>query len=147
MLHVAHTRRPKSGTTLHNDYALAHTTATKSEFLASEGVQLMSHPAYSPDLTPCDFFELPHVMKQSRGTRYDRPRTRNELSQGLFSVYIKSRDFKWERAGLSAWPFASKLRESNLKSWHARKASKCNGFSSDTNFQNTPRTCIEKKIN
>lgn len=33
----------------------------------------MSHPPYSPDLAPCDFFVFPHVKKQLRGTRYDTP--------------------------------------------------------------------------
>ena len=44
VLHAVRTRRPKSGITLHHDNAPAHTTAATREFLASKGVQLMSHP-------------------------------------------------------------------------------------------------------
>ena len=73
VLHAVRTRRPKSGITLHPDNAPAPTAAATGEFLASEGVQLMSHPPYSPDLALCDFFLFPHVKKQLRGTRYDSP--------------------------------------------------------------------------
>ena len=69
VLHAVRTRRPKSGITLHHDNAPAHTAAATREFLASKGVQLMSHPPCSPDLAPCDFFLFPHVKKQLRGTR------------------------------------------------------------------------------
>ena len=73
VLYAVRTRRPKSGITLHHDNAPAHTAAATREFLASEGVQLMSHPPYSPDLAPCDFFLFPHVKKQLRRTRYECP--------------------------------------------------------------------------
>ena len=73
VLHAVRTRRPKSGITLHHDNAPAHTAAITREFLASDGVQLLSHHPYSPDLAPCDFFLFPHVKKQLRGTRYDSP--------------------------------------------------------------------------
>ena len=73
VVHAARTRRPKSGITFHHDNSPAHTAAATTEFLASESVQLMSHAPCSPDLAPCDFFLLPHVKKQQRGTRYDSP--------------------------------------------------------------------------
>ena len=73
VLHAARAQRPSSGITLHHDNAPAHTVATTREFLASERVKLMSHPPYSPDLTPCDIFVFHHVKKQLRGTRYDSP--------------------------------------------------------------------------
>lgn len=69
-------RRPNTGTRgllLHHDNASAHTAVRTTEFIASEGVQLLSHPPYSPDLAPCDFFLFPHVKKQIRGTRYESP--------------------------------------------------------------------------
>ena len=73
MLHAARTRRPKSVITLHHDNAPAHTAAVTREFLARERVQLMSHPPYSPNLAPCDFFLFPHIKKQLRGSRYNTP--------------------------------------------------------------------------
>ena len=74
VLHAVRTRRPKSGTTLHHDNASAHTAAATREFLASEGVQLMSHPPYSSDLCPCDFFSFSHFKKRLRRTRFDSPK-------------------------------------------------------------------------
>ncbi|UYV75552.1 hypothetical protein LAZ67_13000588 [Cordylochernes scorpioides] len=41
---------------LHKNNARLHTSAQTSDFLANSGVQLVTHPPYSPDLAPCDFF-------------------------------------------------------------------------------------------
>ena len=32
-------------------------------FLASEKVKVLNHPPYLPDLSPCDFFLFPRLMK------------------------------------------------------------------------------------
>ena len=69
-------RRPHTGTRgliLHHDNAPAHTASRTTEFVAAEGVSLMSHPPYSPDLAPCDYFLFSHVKKQLRGTRFESP--------------------------------------------------------------------------
>ena len=42
------------------------------DFLAENSVQLVSHLAYSPDLSPCDFFLFP-VKERIRGIRFDSP--------------------------------------------------------------------------
>ena len=150
VLHAVRTRRPKSGITLHHDNAPAHTAAATREFLASEGVQLMSHPPYSPDLAPCDFFLFPHVKKQLRGTRYDSPKDAiRAFTRAIDSIDKVSWPEVWKSwfqrmAHCSAWPVASKLREGTLKSWHERKASKCNCFFVATNFQSDPRS-IQKE--
>lgn len=33
----------------------------------------MSHPAYSPDLAPCDFYLFPKIKNQLRGKRFSSP--------------------------------------------------------------------------
>ena len=33
----------------------------------------MTHPAYSPDLAPCDFFLFPNVKNRMRGHRFPSP--------------------------------------------------------------------------
>ena len=66
--------RPKSGITLHHDNAPAHSATAIREFLANKHVQLMSHPPYSPDLAPGNFFAFPRVKKQLRRSRYDGPK-------------------------------------------------------------------------
>jgi len=67
-------RRPKTGLRgilLHHDNASAHTAVRTLDFLAEAGVQLLPHPAYSPDLAPCDFFVFPRVKDHLRGKRFD----------------------------------------------------------------------------
>ena len=69
-------RRPKTGIRdllLHHDNALAHTAVKALDFLAENCVQLVSHPPYSPDLAPCDFFLFPNVKEKIRGIRFDSP--------------------------------------------------------------------------
>ena len=69
-------RRPKTGIRgllLHHDNASAHTAAKTLDFLAENSVQLVSHPPYSPDLAPCDFFLFPTVKEKIRGIRFDSP--------------------------------------------------------------------------
>lgn len=69
-------QRPKSGhhgILLHHDNAPAHTAAKTLDFLHEQGVQLVTHPAYSPDLAPCDFYLFPEMKKQLRGKRFSSP--------------------------------------------------------------------------
>lgn len=59
------------GILLHHDNATAHTAAKTNDFLHERGVQLISHPPYSPDLSPCDFFLFPSAKKKLRGKRFE----------------------------------------------------------------------------
>ena len=34
---------------------------------AENGIKLIPHPAYSPDLAPCDFFLFPKLKKKIKG--------------------------------------------------------------------------------
>jgi hypothetical protein len=49
---------------VHFDNALIHNTEAVQECLADCGFKRMNHPAYSPDLAPCDFF-LFGAMKEN----------------------------------------------------------------------------------
>jgi hypothetical protein len=40
---------------IHHDNASAHKATQTMEYLNAQRVKLMGHPAYSPDLSPCDF--------------------------------------------------------------------------------------------
>ena len=65
--------RPKTGLhglLLHHDNASAHTAARTVDFLHQSGVQLVPHPPYSPDLSPCDFFLFPKVKRLLKGKRF-----------------------------------------------------------------------------
>lgn len=68
-----HPRTGLQGLLLHHDNASAHTSAVTLDFLTENGVQLVSHPAYSPDLAPCDWFLFPYVKSKLRGTHFPSP--------------------------------------------------------------------------
>jgi hypothetical protein len=46
---------------LHHDNAPAHTLLVVREFLTKNNVSTVLHPAYLPDLTPCDFYMFPKM--------------------------------------------------------------------------------------
>jgi histone-lysine N-methyltransferase SETMAR len=48
---------------LHHDNAPAHRAVITNEFLAKQNIPSLSHPPYSPDLPPCDFFLFPQLKK------------------------------------------------------------------------------------
>lgn len=50
--------------TLHHDNASSHTSHQTSEFLSTQNIVLMGHPAYSPDLAPNDYFLFPTIKKK-----------------------------------------------------------------------------------
>ena len=47
--------------TLHPDNMSSLTSIQTTVFLSTQNIALMSHPPYSPDLTPNDFFLFSHV--------------------------------------------------------------------------------------
>lgn len=65
--------RPSTGTRgiiFHQDNSPAHTSARTMDYFSKSGVQLLPHPAYSPNLAPCDFFMFPTLQKSLRGRRF-----------------------------------------------------------------------------
>lgn len=58
---------------LHHDNASSHTSAKTREYLSGQNIELMGHPAYSPDLAPNDFFLFPHIKNKLRGQRFSTP--------------------------------------------------------------------------
>lgn len=66
-------RRPKTqlrGILVHHDNASAHTAAKTTQFLKDLGVHPLTHPPYSPDLAPCDFYLFPITKNKLRGQRF-----------------------------------------------------------------------------
>jgi len=51
----------------HWDNAPVHTAAVVQNWLAANSVQLLSHPPYSPDLAPADFFLFRRVKEELAG--------------------------------------------------------------------------------
>jgi len=48
---------------LHHDNVPALRAVTTNEFLVKHNIPSVSHPPYSPDLAPCDFFLFPQLKK------------------------------------------------------------------------------------
>ena len=63
-------RSPLDSWFLHQDNTLVHQAATTQEFLEGAEVKLLKHPAYSPDLAPCDFGLFPYVKLRMKGRHF-----------------------------------------------------------------------------
>ena len=48
-----------------------HTAAATLDYLQENGVQLVTHPPYSSDLAPCDFFLFPTIKKELKGKPFE----------------------------------------------------------------------------
>ena len=61
-----------------HDNAPAHTAYDVREFLDRKNIDILvlSHPAYSPDLAPCDFWLFKDLKRPLRGRRFSN---NNEL--------------------------------------------------------------------
>ena len=51
----------------HWDNAPVHTAAVVKDWFAANGIRLLPHPAYSPDLAPADFFLFKRVKEELAG--------------------------------------------------------------------------------
>ena len=59
-------RRPRIGVPgikLLHGKAPAHKSATVKEYLKESGLDVLDHPPYSPDLSPCDFWLFPRLKE------------------------------------------------------------------------------------
>ena len=67
-------RRPRTGAhgiKLLHDNAPAHKSATVQEYLKESGLNVLDHPPYSPDLSPCDFWLFPRQKEMLAGHRFE----------------------------------------------------------------------------
>ena len=55
----------------HHDNAPSHRVTTTQIAVRQLGFELLSHPSYSPDLSPCDFFLFPVMKTYFRVTHFD----------------------------------------------------------------------------
>ena len=63
--------RGLQGLIFHDDNAKPHRIWITNEFLLENYVEQYENAAYSPDLSPCDFFLLPQLKKQLHDTRFN----------------------------------------------------------------------------
>ena len=67
-------RRPHTGVRdikLLHDNAPARKSTTVQEYLKESGLDVLDHPPYSPDLSPCDFWLFPKLKEMLAGHRFE----------------------------------------------------------------------------
>ena len=64
-------RRPRTG--VRGIKLPAHKSATVQEYLKESGFDVLDHPPYSPDLSPCDFWLFPRLKEMLAGHRFESP--------------------------------------------------------------------------
>ncbi|GFR60768.1 transposase [Elysia marginata] len=74
-LYVINEQRPKvstSRTLLFHDKAGPQKARATTQSLRELGIQVLPHPAYSPNLALCDFWLFPILKDRSAGRKFDR---------------------------------------------------------------------------
>ena len=66
------------------DNASSHTAKLTKNFLESEGLDLLLHPPYSPDLAPCDFWLFPKLKIYLQGREFESKQT---LGSALYHFF------------------------------------------------------------
>ena len=88
---------------LHHDNASSHTSVQTTALLSTQNIDLMSHPPYSIDLAPNDFFLFPYVKNKIRGQRFSTPlKKRLMRSECMFWRYLNQSGKSASRIGLNA---------------------------------------------
>ncbi|CAG8548252.1 3255_t:CDS:1, partial [Cetraspora pellucida] len=57
---------------LHHNNAFLHIAKIVKGYLKQERITLLSHPPYSSDLAPCDFFLFSKLKKELAGRQFER---------------------------------------------------------------------------
>ena len=53
-------------------YASCHKSRATTDFLAQQKIQILLHPDYSPDFSPCDFWLFPTLKGMLTGRKFVR---------------------------------------------------------------------------
>ena len=67
----------------HHDNAPAHSALRTREFLAKRSITVLSHPLYSPDLAPRDFFLFPMLKRPLKGRFETVPEIKTNATKEL----------------------------------------------------------------
>jgi hypothetical protein len=72
---------------VHADNARPHTAKNITEFLAGGDMTRVSHPSYSPDLAPCDFYLAGYVKGRLASASFEEPDQLLQVIDAIFSVH------------------------------------------------------------
>ncbi len=92
------------------DNASPHTSDDTMEYFRSVEQKLWTHPAYSPDLSPCDFFAFPRMKKEIHGHRFQTiedlktavKRTLNAIPKEEYSQCFDNLEIQYARCVAAA---------------------------------------------
>ena len=97
-------RRPVTGTSrimILHDNASAHKTGAVTQYLSENRITTLPHPAYSPDLAPCDFWLFPKLKELLAGNKYTRvqdlSKAVNSELRGIPKEEYRAAFDKWRR--------------------------------------------------
>ena len=68
---------------VHQDNAPVNNSILVTDYLTKMGIKTASHPPYSPDLAPCDFWLFPKLKEKLRSCRYE---TIEEMTEAVTKV-------------------------------------------------------------
>jgi len=75
---------------LHHDNAPTHTALNVRQFLKKNGMTTASHPPYSPDLAPCDFFLFPRMKRDLKEKRFQNvEEVREKMTEALKTITLQ----------------------------------------------------------
>ena len=87
------------GVLLQQDNARVHTCKVAMDAVERNGYGVIPHPAYSPDLSPSDFFLFPNLKKDIRGLHFQS----DEEVMTAVEVWVKGKDPDFFSSGLMAF--------------------------------------------
>jgi len=73
----------------HHDNAPAHTAISVTAFMARNGMAVLPHPPYSPDMAPSDFFLFPRMKRNLKGKRFaDVEEVKRKTTEALADIKV-----------------------------------------------------------
>jgi len=99
--------------TSHYDNALDHASLLIRSYLAKHQTAVLSHPPYSPDLAPADFFLFPKLKSTLKGRRFQTMEEIQEnairelraITESAFQEAFQQRKKYSERCIASRWDY------------------------------------------
>jgi len=106
---------------LHHDNAPAHSALSIRKFLASKNIPVVTHPLYSPDLAPCDFFLFPRLKSTLKGHRFEEVNeTIHNATQELKAITLDEFQ-RCLKSGKTVGSIVLKLKDTILKVIHLNR--------------------------
>ena len=101
--HAVETKRPELASTgwmLHHDNASSHSAYNVGTHLTINDIGLLSHPPYSPDMAPCDFWLFFRTKKPMKGEYHS---SIDEIKENTEKVFKSIPEEEFSKCILENW--------------------------------------------